>query len=632
MDQHEFIIRVLFGSIVVFLYLSQLERFLTMIFVLNFSTAGPNLTVVLIFLLLTGVVELVLPWPHTNKVLSISLVSAALMVLASFLPNPVLVTFASILSMMFITPLLVNRVQLLKEQFTLCVIVGVLIQITTRVWLDTASYCATIFGIIILLLWIGLGVLLWFIKIKNDPIPPSQQTLVGLAPVIGFILIQLLFLGFPNVVSTWFFRHYFIISVVGAIGLSFGAILVFEKGEQILQDKWIFGWIALFLLSLTDLLWINLLSFITYFVAQVSGCVILYAGMKKNTIKSPKVIGIRLAITQLLMVFTLFLHVSAGNWAFMPSLLAFTRGHAATTIFIAGLFLPLSCLKLEFPKLELKQPQNVKNSIRLVFLIVVVVSTAGIITNDFLGPKKSPDSDKLKIMTFNIHQYFSIGQTGLYNLEQVRDVILASGADVVGLQESEGARISSSNMNGLQWLAHQTGMGYYYGPPTSAQIYGVSLLSKFPILDAQYKNLPAEQSIERVAIVVEIDTGTLTGRLPIVVTHLQTNKYSEDRLAQSQSIVSITQGFSRAVVLGDFNTHQNNTDPAFALLNATFSDTWLLAGNAPNGGTSYSSSGIATNRIDYIWLKGSWTVLNCLTFGSPRTSDHRAVYAELVVS
>ena len=88
---------------------------------------------------------------------------------------------------------------------------------------------------------------------------------------------------------------------------------------------------------------------------------------------------------------------------------------------------------------------------------------------------------------------------------------------------------------------------------------------------------------------------------------------------------------SRAVILGDFNTRQDNTDPAFALLNATYSDTWILAGNATNGGTSYSSSGIATNRIDYIWLKGSWSVLNCITFGSPRTSDHRAVYAELVV-
>ncbi|UCE12774.1 MAG: endonuclease/exonuclease/phosphatase family protein, partial [Candidatus Heimdallarchaeota archaeon] len=398
------------------------------------------------------------------------------------------------------------------------------------------------------------------------------------------------------------------------------------------HNKWILGWIGLYIISLIDLLWIDLLPFVTYFLVQVSACFILFSGLKSSSIPSFRSMGIRMAGVQLLLVLTLFLQVSAGNWAFMPSILEFTRGQAATMIFLAGLFLPLSSLEINLPKYEVERPQNLKNSFRIICLMIIVISTGGIIFYEVLTPVRDPDTTHLKVMNFNIHQYFSIAQTGLYNLEQVRDVILDSQADVVGLQESEGSRITSSNMNGVQWLVRQTGMKYYYyGPPTSAQIYGVSLLSRYPILNPRYVDLPAEQSIERVAIVAEIETGTLAGQLPVIVTHFQTNRYSEDRLAQAQTIVSISENFEKALILGDFNTRPNGTDPTFTLLNSSFSDAWIHAGNDPSeGATSYSDDGVAIHRIDYIWMKGSWTVLRCETFGSTRTSDHRAVYAELL--
>lgn len=633
-DHLNFIAQLIFGAIVVFIFLSQFERFLTMIFVLNFSTAGPNVTVVLIVLLLTGVVEVVLPWPHSVRTLSISLVGALIMVLLSFIPITLVATLAAILAMMFITPMLIHRIQLEKEKFTMSVIMAVAIQIFTRSWLDTASYYATTIGSIFFLIWIGIGVLFWFVKIRKDIslINSSQMTFTGATPVIGFILIQLLFLGFPNVVSTWFFRDYLTIFVAGIAGLSFGAFLIFEKSELILRNKFVIGWSVVFLLSLIDLLWINLLPILTYFAVQVSACVLLYTGLRKNTLRSHKVVGLRLIVVQLLMVFIILFNVSAGNWAFMPSFLAFTRGHAATAIFLAGIIFILPNLRFNIPVKSIRTPLSVVNSVRIILLFVVIISAAGVISNELFMVSKSPDSSKLKIMTFNIHQYFSIGQTGLYNLEQVRDVILESGAEVVGLEESEGARVSSSNMNGVQWLAHQTGMKYYYyGPPTSTQIYGVSLLSRFPIVNAYYENLPAEESIERVVIVVEIDTGDVMGKLPILVTHFQTNKYQTDRYNQAMKIINITQDFPNAVILGDFNTRPDITDETYMLLNSTFSDAWLLAGNTSDSGTSYSSSGVAKNRIDYIWLKGeNWLVSTCVTFGSPRASDHRAVYAELV--
>ncbi|MFX1517980.1 MAG: endonuclease/exonuclease/phosphatase family protein [Promethearchaeota archaeon] len=632
-DSNDYIMQLIFGTFVVFLFFSQLERFLTMIFVLNFSTAGPNESILLVLFLMTGMVEIFLPFPHSEKTLSICLIGATIMVLLSFIPITVLATLAAIFAMMLITPAIVNRIQLEEEQFTMSVILAILIEIIFRSWFNTASYYATMVGTVLFLSYISVGVLLWFIKIRKDPrlIEFSQKAFTGVSPVMGFLFVQLLFLGFPNVVSTWFFRDYMLISFTGILGLILGALITFEKGKYLIHNNLEFGWIVLFLFSLIDLLWINLLPFITYFIAQVSACVIVYAGLSKNTIRSLKVVGLRMTAIQFLMILILLLHVSSGNWAFMPSFLAFTRGQAATTIFVAGLFLPLTSLNFKIPLNLKKKPLTVLNSTRVVLLVVVIISILGVTTNEILKVTKDPDTNQLKIMTFNIHQYFSIGQTGLYNLEQVRDVILESGADVVGLQESEGARITSSNMNGVKWLAHQTGMNYYYGPPTSAQIYGVSLLSRFPILTAYYEDLPADQSIERVAIIVEIDTGEIAGDLSIIVTHFQTSEYSIDRLSQAEKIIDITEDFTYSVILGDFNTRPDITDQTFELLNSTFSDAWILSGNASDSGTSYSSSGIAIKRIDYIWLKGNWAVLNCTIFGSPRVSDHRAVYAELVI-
>lgn len=630
-DQSTFVSQLVFSSILVFLFMSQLERFLTMIFVLNFSTAGPNVTVLLIFLLLTGFIEVVLPWPHTERMLSICLVLMAVMIIVSFLPITLLATLAAIGALIFLTPLFISRIQVEKHHFALSSILGILIQIAFRTWLDTASYYATLLGAIILLVCLGVGIFLWFVKIKNNLMKVSIFT--SASPVMGFLFIQYLFLGFPNVVSTWYFRNYFILTVVCVIGLVIGAFLILEKGPQIAHSKWVLGWIGLYLISLIDLLWIDLLPLATYFLVQMSGCIVLYSGLKSSSISSSRSMAIRMTGVQLLLVLTLFLQVSAGNWAFMPSLLEFTRGQASTMIFITGLFLPISSLTINLSKHEIKRSQGIRSAFRIICLIIIVLSTGGIIFYEVFTPVRSPNTNKLNVMNFNIHQYFSIAQTGLYNLEQVRDVILDSRADVVGLQESEGARITSSNMNGVQWLAHQTGMKYYYyGPPTSAQIYGVSLLSRYPILNPRYVNLPSEQSIERVAIVAEIETGTLAGQLPIIVTHFQTNRYSEDRFAQAQTIVNLSQNFASTIILGDFNTRPNSTDQAFTLLNSTFSDAWILAGNNPlEGATSYLDDGIAVHRIDYIWLKGSWTVLRCDTFGSTRASDHRAVYAELLL-
>ncbi|MFX0052231.1 MAG: hypothetical protein ACFE8U_13185, partial [Candidatus Hermodarchaeota archaeon] len=97
-DQLDFLSPVFFDAVLVFIFLSQFERFLTMIFVLNFSTEGPNVTIILLLFLMTGFLELVLPWPHSQSLLTSCVLLVALMVLISFFPITIVATGGAILA------------------------------------------------------------------------------------------------------------------------------------------------------------------------------------------------------------------------------------------------------------------------------------------------------------------------------------------------------------------------------------------------------------------------------------------------------------------------------------------------------------------------------------------------------
>lgn len=262
--------------------------------------------------------------------------------------------------------------------------------------------------------------------------------------------------------------------------------------------------------------------------------------------------------------------------------------------------------------------------LNLIILILTLASLAAFI------PQPNPDDNKstLTVATYNVHQYFEEEGLGRFSIQQVYEALVTIDADIIGLQESEGGRITSANTNGIQWLASKLDMYAYYGPETQAQIYGVSLLSKYPILNSSWQLLPAEESIERAAIEVIVDTPI--GELAVIVTHFQTGSYVIDRTNQAQTIVDMAKQHPRAVILGDFNTRPNMTDPAYAILNSTFTDTWSNCGNDDPGYTA--SAADPQGRIDYIFLYGSdWTVSqqSCSTFGTPRASDHLGVVTEI---
>ncbi|MHC4824908.1 MAG: endonuclease/exonuclease/phosphatase family protein [Planctomycetota bacterium] len=177
-------------------------------------------------------------------------------------------------------------------------------------------------------------------------------------------------------------------------------------------------------------------------------------------------------------------------------------------------------------------------------------------------------TDLLHGFTYNIHH--GEGTDGVFDLERIADVILASGADLVALQEVDVGTKRASGVDQAQALADLTGMEVRFGEaiPYSGGSYGEALLSRWPILETVRMPLPASPGHElrvAVAITVEPDPGH---RLRLIGTHLDHTKDSGDRELQVQALLEMLEGDSvPSLLVGDLNAEPGSV-PMQLLLTA----------------------------------------------------------------
>ncbi len=265
--------------------------------------------------------------------------------------------------------------------------------------------------------------------------------------------------------------------------------------------------------------------------------------------------------------------------------------------------------------------------------IVFLIGTASGLVLSLAPTPEAPASETITVMTYNIYQGYT--PDGSVNLEYVRDTILNSEADIVGLQESDSGRVSSMNIDSVLWLSTQLGMHSYFGPPSNEQIIGVALLSKHPIISAKYHLLTHEE-LPRVMLETVVRIGSLD--LNVFVVHLGLSYY--DRTTQAQEVMSAVNATSGPkVLMGDFNTLptgqpepgvESPDDTIYQDISKHLNDTWTAAGNpldSPEGYT-WPSTG-PFERIDYIWVSPDITVLTCVVVSTAMASDHLPVVARV---
>lgn len=238
------------------------------------------------------------------------------------------------------------------------------------------------------------------------------------------------------------------------------------------------------------------------------------------------------------------------------------------------------------------------------------------------------------VMSFNIH--YGEGTDGVLDLGRIARVIMASGADLAGLQEVDrnfGERSDWADQ--AAELAELLGWHGVYGanmdrdPPAPGRPrsqFGNALLSRYPIARWENTHLFQSPGYEQRGL-LHAEVGVPGIPLHVYVTHL--DAFSEtDRAEQARQVVRLV-GESRPVVLlGDFNAHSDT--PEISGIRAVLTDTWTAAADGDPGAAR--PAGAPAGRIDYIFttqpLRADWTSFRT---DEPAASDHLPVVSRLAL-
>ncbi|HHB90294.1 MAG TPA: hypothetical protein ENK60_03180 [Anaerolineae bacterium] len=246
----------------------------------------------------------------------------------------------------------------------------------------------------------------------------------------------------------------------------------------------------------------------------------------------------------------------------------------------------------------------------LVPLLAMIILTLHYLTTPGLQPLSSKDT--LTILTYNIQQGYSAD--GQKNYPGQLHVMQTLQADIIGLQETDAARIANGNDDIVRYFTNQLGMYSYYGPNTVAGTFGIALLSRYPILQAQTYYLYSEGE-QVAAIDALVDVGDVGMR--VLVTHLGNG----GPMIQQQQFLELVGGRPRrTVALGDFNFRPDT--PQYALTTQTLLDSWTV--RWPDWRNDQGQE--PRDKIDHIFISPDLRVLDARYYAEG-PSDHPAITA-----
>lgn len=239
----------------------------------------------------------------------------------------------------------------------------------------------------------------------------------------------------------------------------------------------------------------------------------------------------------------------------------------------------------------------------------------------------------IRLLTYNIRH--CRGTDGRVSPERVAQVIAATGADVVALQEVDVGRTRTGGHDQAQAIAHLLAMEHHFHPALRVleERYGDAVLTRLPSCLVRAGPLPGlarRPGLEpRGALWIEVETGA--GRLQIINTHLGLS--GPERIAQVEALLGpdwLGHAACRppVVLLGDLNA--TPWSRAYRKLAARLADGRSRARASRPGATFPSRCPLL--RLDYVFVSEGVVVDRVETVRGPlarATSDHLPLLAEI---
>ena len=432
-----------------------------------------------------------------------------------------------------------------------------------------------------------------------------RTVLVGLG--FGAVLaLQTTLLGYPSVLARFVAASYPAMTLAVLAGAGAGIVVV-ARGFQPSPGIFLVG-NAIVVGAVIDLVWAASPALPVLVAIAEFAITLDLALMFRYLHRGPSGLsaaGLAFGVAGLVFVLLVFVFVLTLAYAFVPArslwegrLPLFLSATAVLAVIAAILIASRS--RRHGIRIEAAPPQTSRALSGAVVILVLTASLSSLVSST--PTAGSPSS--IVVMTYNIHQGF--GQDGRLGIERIAEVIRQANADIVALQESDVARISSGNQDAVRFLARSLGYHEAYGPPTRDQIFGVSILSRFPILRWNVIALPSTE-VQRVMVEADVQVGAQV--LRIYATHF--GLPLAERLVQTEFLREFTASApSPRILLGDLNSPPLEeypggafSDIVYAQLTGDWRDAWTAGGHPfgdGSGGTFPSRSPIW--RVDYVFV------------------------------
>ncbi len=471
--------------------------------------------------------------------------------------------------------------------------------------------------------------------------PGSSGRVTGLCIGIASVILMLYFgLASPAVIARWTGYSFLAILCVLVVALAaFAMLFGSSRAAGMFNRRLVLVWNGLFVLMLVltilphevsfprspdayplDVSAPSPLAMVPLFVMLLLSPVLfadfmLYARQLSADGPSIRQLGAGFALAALFVLVMVFLHVFTTIYDYAAPVGPLFRDRFWLVYLIAGLTLALPMLLIRDETFRLGTPDPALRPLPAATAVLALLSiAAAVLTAPRPSANPGPVSG-LRVMTYNIQQGFD--KVGDADLPGQLAAIKHVRPDLLGLEESDTARIANGNVDAVRFFADKLDMYSYYGPTTTTGTFGIALLSRYPIQKPRtfFMYSSGEQTA---AIEAEI---TVNGKTYYVfVTHLGNG----GPMIQLKQVLQRIVDLPDVILMGDFNFDPST--PQYALAAASFADAWKL--RWPSG-YQYSGPGSGSEqRIDLIWVRRGTQVLDAQYVPDP-SSDHPYLYAVL---
>lgn len=316
-------------------------------------------------------------------------------------------------------------------------------------------------------------------------------------------------------------------------------------------------------------------------------------------------LGGSFTLAALFFLVMVFFHVFTSIYDYAPVVGPLFRDRFWLVYLLTGLSLLLPLLLVREESLGVRG-HDLSALVTTAMVGALALLTIGALYLSTSVPPTRHATGGLTVMTYNIQQGYD--RVGNKNLDGQLAVIRNVNPDILGLQESDLARVANGNADAVRYFADHLDMYSYYGPATATGTFGIALLSKYPIQNPHtfFMYSTGEQTA---AIHAEI---TVDGKTyQVFVTHLG----NSGPMLQLQDVLGRIQDQQNVILMGDFNFKP--TTDQYALTRPALVDSWLA--KWPNG--KVTPGFLMDDRIDYIFVSPG-TYVSKSEYVPDADSDH----------